>query len=171
MPGKVSVSPCALSPGRGLCFPLVKTCVFGNEPKAPDEVPLAARAEPVETSPTWQALKLLFCASGLQVGRWALPLSLGGVPEEPARSPHQSQQLAGGCVCVFYQRHTIILGVVGGNTVFSFLFSHPLGFFPSPSTVCKRDTDTLTPWHVGVGTSVSTLYAKLDEWVSDLLGP
>lgn len=53
--------------GRGLCFPLVKTCVFGNEPKAPDEVPLAARAEPVETSPTWQALKLLFCASGLQV--------------------------------------------------------------------------------------------------------
>uniref|UniRef100_A0AC11CLF4 Solute carrier family 35 member B2 n=1 Tax=Ovis aries TaxID=9940 RepID=A0AC11CLF4_SHEEP len=58
---------CELSPGRGLCFPLVKTCVFGNEPKAPDEVPLAARTEPAETSPTWQALKLLFCASGLQV--------------------------------------------------------------------------------------------------------
>ncbi|ELR53227.1 Adenosine 3'-phospho 5'-phosphosulfate transporter 1, partial [Bos mutus] len=56
-----------LETGRGLCFPLVKTCVFGNEPKAPDEVPLAARAEPAETSPTWQALKLLFCASGLQV--------------------------------------------------------------------------------------------------------
>ncbi|XP_073666782.1 adenosine 3'-phospho 5'-phosphosulfate transporter 1 isoform X2 [Tursiops truncatus] len=52
---------------RGLCFPLVKTCVFGNEPKAPDEVPLAPRAEPAETSPTWQALKLLFCAAGLQV--------------------------------------------------------------------------------------------------------
>ncbi|XP_058932579.1 adenosine 3'-phospho 5'-phosphosulfate transporter 1 isoform X1 [Kogia breviceps] len=56
-----------LETGRGLCFPLVKTCVFGNEPKAPDEVPLAPRAEPAETSPTWQALKLLFCAAGLQV--------------------------------------------------------------------------------------------------------
>ncbi|XP_072801006.1 adenosine 3'-phospho 5'-phosphosulfate transporter 1 isoform X3 [Vicugna pacos] len=52
---------------RGLCFPLVKTCVFGNEPKATDEVPLAPRPEPTETSPTWQALKLLFCAAGLQV--------------------------------------------------------------------------------------------------------
>ncbi|KAB1261865.1 Adenosine 3'-phospho 5'-phosphosulfate transporter 1 [Camelus dromedarius] len=56
-----------LETGRGLCFPLVKTCVFGNEPKATDEVPLAPRPEPTETSPTWQALKLLFCAAGLQV--------------------------------------------------------------------------------------------------------
>ena len=76
----------------------MKTCVFGNEPKAPDEVPLAARTEPAETSPTWQALKLLFCASGLQVGRWALLLSLGRVLEEPALTPYQSQQFAGGCV-------------------------------------------------------------------------
>lgn len=57
------------SSGRGLCFPLVKACVFGNEPKASDEVPLAPRTEPAETTPTWQALKLFFCAVGLQVGR------------------------------------------------------------------------------------------------------
>lgn len=63
--------------GRGLCFPLVKTCVFGNEPKASDEVPLASRTEPAETTPTWQALKLLFCAAGLQVGR---PTGSASVP-------------------------------------------------------------------------------------------
>ncbi|XP_007537445.1 adenosine 3'-phospho 5'-phosphosulfate transporter 1 isoform X1 [Erinaceus europaeus] len=55
-----------LETGRGLCFPLVKTCVFGNEPKASDEVPLTPRAEATETTPTRQALKLLFCAVGLQ---------------------------------------------------------------------------------------------------------
>ncbi|KAL0622382.1 Adenosine 3'-phospho 5'-phosphosulfate transporter 1 [Plecturocebus cupreus] len=56
-----------LETGRGLCFPLVKACVFGNEPKASDEVPLAPRTEAAETTPMWQALKLLFCATGLQV--------------------------------------------------------------------------------------------------------
>ncbi|KAM9234491.1 adenosine 3'-phospho 5'-phosphosulfate transporter 1 isoform 1-T1 [Dugong dugon] len=56
-----------LETGRGLCFPLVKACVFGNEPKASDESPLAPRTESAETTPTWQALKLLFCATGLQV--------------------------------------------------------------------------------------------------------
>lgn len=71
---------CACFLGRGLCFPLVKTCVFGHEPKASDEVPLASRTEPAETTPTWQALKLLFCAAGLQVGRQALPLFLGWAP-------------------------------------------------------------------------------------------
>uniref|UniRef100_A0A8C2QCS2 Adenosine 3'-phospho 5'-phosphosulfate transporter 1 n=1 Tax=Cricetulus griseus TaxID=10029 RepID=A0A8C2QCS2_CRIGR len=42
-----------------LCFPLVKVCVFGNESKVSDEVLLAPRTEAV--------LKLIFCASGLQV--------------------------------------------------------------------------------------------------------
>lgn len=55
------------SSGRGLCFPLVKACVFGNEPKAPDEVLLAPRTETAESTPSWQVLKLVFCASGLQV--------------------------------------------------------------------------------------------------------
>lgn len=55
------------SSGRGLCFPLVKACVFGNEPKALDEVPLAPRTETAESTPSWQGLKLVFCASGLQV--------------------------------------------------------------------------------------------------------
>lgn len=57
------------SSGRGLCFPLVKACVFGNETKAPDEVALAPRTETAESTPSWQVLKLVFCASGLQVGR------------------------------------------------------------------------------------------------------
>lgn len=63
------------SSGRGLCFPLVKACVFGNEPKAPDEVLLAPRTETAESTPSWQVLKLVFCASGLQVRRQA-PLLL-----------------------------------------------------------------------------------------------
>ncbi|KAM7318650.1 hypothetical protein ACRRTK_021762 [Alexandromys fortis] len=55
-------------PGRGLCFPLVKACVFGSEPKASDEVPLTPRADATaDTTPSWQILKLVFCASGLQV--------------------------------------------------------------------------------------------------------
>lgn len=57
------------SSGRGVCFPLVKACVFGNEPKAPDEVPLAPRTETADSTPSWQVLKLVFCASGLQVRR------------------------------------------------------------------------------------------------------
>ncbi|KAK2106164.1 hypothetical protein P7K49_015678 [Saguinus oedipus] len=55
-----------LKTGRGLCFPLAKACVFDNEPKASDEVPLAPRTEAAETTLMWQALKLLFCATGLQ---------------------------------------------------------------------------------------------------------
>ncbi|KAG8511987.1 Adenosine 3'-phospho 5'-phosphosulfate transporter 1, partial [Galemys pyrenaicus] len=62
-----------LETGRGLCFPLVKTCVFGNEPKASEEVPLAARTEPAETTP-WQALKLLCCATGLLQPRHGAPM-------------------------------------------------------------------------------------------------
>uniref|UniRef100_A0A6I8P6U5 Adenosine 3'-phospho 5'-phosphosulfate transporter 1 n=1 Tax=Ornithorhynchus anatinus TaxID=9258 RepID=A0A6I8P6U5_ORNAN len=55
-----------LETGRGLCFPLVRTCVFGNEPKAPDEAPPPPRVE-AETSSLRQAFKLIFCAVGLQV--------------------------------------------------------------------------------------------------------
>ncbi|XP_057607105.1 adenosine 3'-phospho 5'-phosphosulfate transporter 1 isoform X1 [Chionomys nivalis] len=57
-----------LETGRGLCFPLVKACVFGSEPKASDEVLLTPRADATaDTTPSWQILKLVFCASGLQV--------------------------------------------------------------------------------------------------------
>ncbi|KAM4771676.1 adenosine 3'-phospho 5'-phosphosulfate transporter 1 isoform 2-T2 [Rhinophrynus dorsalis] len=54
--------------GRGLCFPVVKTCVFGNESKssAPEEPSSTPRIEG-DPSTTQQALKLLFCAAGLQV--------------------------------------------------------------------------------------------------------
>ncbi|XP_038616867.1 adenosine 3'-phospho 5'-phosphosulfate transporter 1 isoform X2 [Tachyglossus aculeatus] len=54
-----------LETGRGLCFPLVRTCVFGNEPKAADEGPPPPRLDP-ETSSLRQAFKLIFCAVGLQ---------------------------------------------------------------------------------------------------------
>lgn len=108
----------------------MKTCVFGSEPKVSDEVPLAPRTEPAETTATWQALKLLFCAAGLQVGRQALLLLLGWVPVGwdsvvPKFSPSQSQQFAGWYVMrpLLPRAHctAIFLEVVGGNTVFSFL--------------------------------------------------
>ncbi|OCT79605.1 hypothetical protein XELAEV_18026413mg [Xenopus laevis] len=57
-----------LETGRGLCYPVVKSCVFGHESKssAPEETAAAPRVEG-DPSTTQQALKLLFCAAGLQV--------------------------------------------------------------------------------------------------------
>ncbi|XP_056621140.1 adenosine 3'-phospho 5'-phosphosulfate transporter 1 [Triplophysa dalaica] len=58
-----------LETGRGLCFPVIKTCVFGNESKAGllDDVLGTSRNDAESTSSTRQAGKLLFCAAGLQV--------------------------------------------------------------------------------------------------------
>ncbi|XP_038250108.1 adenosine 3'-phospho 5'-phosphosulfate transporter 1 isoform X2 [Dermochelys coriacea] len=57
-----------LETGRGICFPIIKSCVFGSETKSthPDDVSLAARNETMESSTAQQVLKLLFCAAGLQ---------------------------------------------------------------------------------------------------------
>uniref|UniRef100_A0A8B9U7G0 Adenosine 3'-phospho 5'-phosphosulfate transporter 1 n=1 Tax=Anas zonorhyncha TaxID=75864 RepID=A0A8B9U7G0_9AVES len=58
-----------LETGRGICFPVIKSCVFGSEVKSahPDDGSLPPRAEPTESSTARQVLKLLFCAAGLQV--------------------------------------------------------------------------------------------------------
>lgn len=55
--------------GRGFCYPVIKSCVFGSESKSGllDEPLAASRNEPESTSSTKQALKLIFCAAGLQV--------------------------------------------------------------------------------------------------------
>ncbi|KAL4630537.1 adenosine 3'-phospho 5'-phosphosulfate transporter 1 [Arapaima gigas] len=57
-----------LETGRGICFPIIKSCVFGNESKPGllDEVSTVPRNEAESTSSTRQALKLIFCAAGLQ---------------------------------------------------------------------------------------------------------
>ncbi|KAL0165235.1 hypothetical protein M9458_040988, partial [Cirrhinus mrigala] len=57
-----------LSVGRGLCFPVIKTCVFGNESKTGllDDASSAARNESDSSSSARQAVKLIFCAAGLQ---------------------------------------------------------------------------------------------------------
>ncbi|XP_072266125.1 adenosine 3'-phospho 5'-phosphosulfate transporter 1 isoform X2 [Pyxicephalus adspersus] len=57
-----------LETGRGICFPLIKSCVFGHDSKSlvPDEPSSTARVEG-DPSTTQQALKLLFCAAGLQI--------------------------------------------------------------------------------------------------------
>ncbi|KAG1941878.1 adenosine 3'-phospho 5'-phosphosulfate transporter 1 [Pimephales promelas] len=57
-----------LETGRGLCFPLIKTCVFGNESKTGllDDVSTAARNESESSSSVRQAARLIFCAAGLQ---------------------------------------------------------------------------------------------------------
>ncbi|XP_062829857.1 adenosine 3'-phospho 5'-phosphosulfate transporter 1 isoform X1 [Anolis carolinensis] len=58
-----------LETGRGICFPVIKSCVFGNEAKSAhqDDVLLTARNETVESSTARQVFKLLFCAAGLQI--------------------------------------------------------------------------------------------------------
>uniref|UniRef100_A0A8C2CA51 Adenosine 3'-phospho 5'-phosphosulfate transporter 1 n=1 Tax=Cyprinus carpio TaxID=7962 RepID=A0A8C2CA51_CYPCA len=57
-----------LETGRGLCFPVIKTCVFGSESKTGllDDVSPAARNESESSSSARQAVKLIFCAAGLQ---------------------------------------------------------------------------------------------------------
>lgn len=122
------------SSGRGLCFPLVKACVFGNEPKASDEVPLAPRTEPAETTPTWQALKLLFCAVGLQVGRQALLLFLGQLQWaelwNQSFHPASPNSVLAGVLCVPPPpRGTLCHHLFRGGwrkCLFSPLFSYPL---------------------------------------------
>ncbi|XP_067097988.1 adenosine 3'-phospho 5'-phosphosulfate transporter 1 [Osmerus mordax] len=57
-----------LETGHGLCYPVVKACVFGSESKAGllDDVSIAPRNEADSGSSTKQAIKLVFCAAGLQ---------------------------------------------------------------------------------------------------------
>ncbi|XP_043075020.1 adenosine 3'-phospho 5'-phosphosulfate transporter 1 isoform X2 [Puntigrus tetrazona] len=57
-----------LETGRGVCFPVIKTCVFGNESKTGllDDASTAARNESESSSSARQAFKLIFCAAGLQ---------------------------------------------------------------------------------------------------------
>lgn len=56
--------------GSGICYPFIKTCVFGSEAKAGllDDVSVAARSEGDSGSSVRQAIKLIFCTAGLQVG-------------------------------------------------------------------------------------------------------
>lgn len=58
------------SPGRGLCFPVIKACVFGHESKTGllDDESIASRSDSESSSTSSrQAFKLVFCAAGLQV--------------------------------------------------------------------------------------------------------
>lgn len=56
--------------GSGVCYTVIKTCVFGSEAKAGllDDVPVLPRNEGDSGSSVKQAIKLIFCAAGLQVG-------------------------------------------------------------------------------------------------------
>ncbi|CAK6962736.1 adenosine 3'-phospho 5'-phosphosulfate transporter 1 [Scomber scombrus] len=58
-----------LETGSGICFPLIKTCVFGSEAKAGllDDTSVAPRNEGDSGSSIRQVVKLIFCAAGLQV--------------------------------------------------------------------------------------------------------
>uniref|UniRef100_A0A665WK67 Adenosine 3'-phospho 5'-phosphosulfate transporter 1 n=1 Tax=Echeneis naucrates TaxID=173247 RepID=A0A665WK67_ECHNA len=58
-----------LETGSGLCYPVIRTCVFGNEGKTGllDDVTAATRNEGDSGSSVRQAIKLIFCAAGLQV--------------------------------------------------------------------------------------------------------
>ncbi|XP_030051614.1 adenosine 3'-phospho 5'-phosphosulfate transporter 1 isoform X1 [Microcaecilia unicolor] len=58
-----------LETGHGICFPLVKSCVFGSELKSlhSEDASSSARNEATDPSTARQVLRLLFCAAGLQV--------------------------------------------------------------------------------------------------------
>ncbi|XP_020784992.2 LOW QUALITY PROTEIN: adenosine 3'-phospho 5'-phosphosulfate transporter 1 [Boleophthalmus pectinirostris] len=58
-----------LDTGSGLCFPVIKACVFGNEAKASliDDGSVSSRNDPDSGSSVKQIIKLLVCAAGLQV--------------------------------------------------------------------------------------------------------
>ncbi|XP_010774802.1 adenosine 3'-phospho 5'-phosphosulfate transporter 1-like [Notothenia coriiceps] len=59
-----------LETGSGICFPLIKTCVFGSEAKTGllDDVSVTPRNEADSGLSVKQVVKLIFCAAGLQVG-------------------------------------------------------------------------------------------------------
>lgn len=58
-----------LETGRGLCFPVIKACVFGSDSKTTllDDASVTGRNEAESSSSARQAFKLIFCAAGLQV--------------------------------------------------------------------------------------------------------
>lgn len=60
---------CYFYTGSGLCFPVIKTCVFGTEDKTGllDDVSPSSRNDGDSGSSVKQALRLIFCAAGLQV--------------------------------------------------------------------------------------------------------
>ncbi|KAK7907630.1 hypothetical protein WMY93_016242 [Mugilogobius chulae] len=57
-----------LDTGSGLCFPVIKACVFGNEAKSSliDDISAPTRTDPDSGSSIKQIVKLLVCAAGLQ---------------------------------------------------------------------------------------------------------
>ncbi|XP_060947188.1 adenosine 3'-phospho 5'-phosphosulfate transporter 1-like [Limanda limanda] len=57
-----------LETGSGICHPLIRTCVFGNEAKTGllDDVSVAPRNEGDSGWSLKQGIKLVFCAAGLQ---------------------------------------------------------------------------------------------------------
>ncbi|CAN9507805.1 unnamed protein product [Ophioblennius macclurei] len=57
-----------LETGSGICYPLIKSCVFGNEAKTGllDEVSVTSRNEGESGSTAKQAVKLVICTAGLQ---------------------------------------------------------------------------------------------------------
>uniref|UniRef100_A0AAZ3RZZ3 Adenosine 3'-phospho 5'-phosphosulfate transporter 1 n=1 Tax=Oncorhynchus tshawytscha TaxID=74940 RepID=A0AAZ3RZZ3_ONCTS len=57
-----------LETGRGICYPVIKACVFGSESKTGllDDVSIAPRNDADSGSSARQAFKLVFCAAGLQ---------------------------------------------------------------------------------------------------------
>ncbi|XP_029965753.1 adenosine 3'-phospho 5'-phosphosulfate transporter 1 isoform X1 [Salarias fasciatus] len=57
-----------LETGSGICYPLIKTCVFGNEAKTSqlDEASVTTRLDGESGSSVKQAVKLIICTAGLQ---------------------------------------------------------------------------------------------------------
>lgn len=57
-----------LDTGSGLCFPVIKACVFGNDAKSGliDDITAPGRSEGDSSSSVRQMVKLLTCAAGLQ---------------------------------------------------------------------------------------------------------
>ncbi|XP_072302076.1 adenosine 3'-phospho 5'-phosphosulfate transporter 1 [Eucyclogobius newberryi] len=57
-----------LDTGSGLCFPVIKACVFGHEAKTSliDDGSIPTRSDPDSASSVKQMVKLVVCAAGLQ---------------------------------------------------------------------------------------------------------
>ncbi|XP_058470270.1 adenosine 3'-phospho 5'-phosphosulfate transporter 1 [Solea solea] len=57
-----------LETGSGICFPVIRTCVFGSDVKTGlDDVSVSSRNDADSGSTIKQTVKLIFCAAGLQV--------------------------------------------------------------------------------------------------------
>ncbi|XP_061603104.1 adenosine 3'-phospho 5'-phosphosulfate transporter 1 [Cololabis saira] len=115
-----------LETGSGLCFPVIKSCVFGTEDKtgAVDDVSASSRIEGDSGSSVKQALKLILCAAGLQASylTWGVLQERVMTRSYGATSPEQEGERFKDSQFLVFMNRILALTVAG---LWCLLFKQP----------------------------------------------